>query len=57
MHIETHSKQAAIRSARLAATRGDQLSAESPCEFQFLSATFEHIIDTEFCLNLSQLSR
>lgn len=57
MHIETHSKQAAIRSARLAATRGDQLSAESLGEFQFLSATFEHIINTEFCLKLSQLSR
>ena len=57
MHRETHSKQAAIRSARLAATRGDQLSTESLCEIQFLSALFEHIIDTEFCLKLSQLSR
>lgn len=57
MHVETHSKQAAIRSARLAATSGDQLSAESLGEFQFLSAPFEHIIETEFCLKLSQLSR
>lgn len=57
MHVETHSKQAAIRSARLAATRVDQPSAESLGEFQFLSAPVEHIIDTEFCLKLSQRSR
>lgn len=57
MHLETHSKQAAIGSARLEATRGDRLYADSLGGFQFLPIQFEHIIDTEPGLKLSRRSR
>ena len=40
MHLETHSKQAPIRSARLAVTHGNQLRLESLVAFEFLSAQF-----------------
>ena len=43
MHIGTHSKQAAIRSARLAADQ-EQLRAVRLGEIQFSSVTFGHIM-------------
>ena len=57
MYFETHSKQAAIRSARLAAALNINSAPRVSAKFQFLSALFEHIIDIEFSSRPSWLSR
>ena len=57
MHPGTHSKQASVRSARLAATHLDRLMAEGVDESRFLSGSFELIMDNEFCFKLCKNSK